>query len=415
MAYYTAVAGFSFWYWVPALNLLTVQYVGVSFFDITPSVDDACWIVLLAEISTFALMIVIRPLLASFDQHVTDNIPGVSFFGIISLFLAMTYLITRFASDGSGVLIELATGLSSAREVTNYQNFSGGIGQSFLALWEILTINLALIILSRHLLIRTIATLDGSSAMSSIALMFVASGTRTVLLQTVFVVIICLLVRQKSPKLYNNGISIRRILFIFPIFIFAWLVSSAFISRFSADTGYAAAGPAAVILDTLFVNNDMMRELAFVVDTMQPSSNGYQNFFLTPFTYMLPAFLGFEKDIPYHLLAYNQTRLGIDLYTGEGNIFPGLVADFWLLFGWYGPLLMSMFVSISALSITRIAAVARRSVDRQSYIVASLSYLFFDFRNITGAFVLVLVSGAAMVALLSRVDLGSSTSDPVTL
>jgi len=400
LCFQTIVASFVFWYWLPAANLLTVQYVGVAFFQITASVDEACWIVLAAQIAVMAVMASLLPFLADSREDGSDIVVRYPL-GSIALVSATLFLGTRFASEGTGVLVELATGLSSAREFISYENRSSGAGQSLMALWEIVSINVALIAFARHMLSRSLGSLDGAFAFGALAFLFVASGTRTVLLQLVFVALLCVLVRPRATSNQRTSV-LGALIFAVPGLAAFGVIISGFTSRFATSGGYAEAGPLAAVLDTLFANNDMMRELAFVLDSMQPSTSGAADFALTPITYMLPTFLGFEKNLPYHLLAFNQARIGLDLNTGEGNVFPGLVADFWLLFEWAGPLVMAGFVGLSLLFIVRLSLLISLRTERWAYLVVSLSYVLFNFRNITGAFVLVLLTGVVTsMALVS--------------
>jgi hypothetical protein len=138
---------------------------------------------------------------------------------------------------------------------------------------------------------------------------------------------------------------------------------------------------------------------------MAPSLNGVVDFFLTPFTYMMPTFLGFQKTIPTHLAAYNHLRAGIDIEYGEGNVFPGLVGDFWLLFGPWMPLPFACFVVTFCIAQHYAANVIPNGRGRSAFELAALSYLFFCFRNITGALVLVLVLGLMILWISTRFSL----------
>lgn len=397
LAYFTVSTGFLFWYWLPAANLLTVGYIGVAFFQITPSVADACLYVLVAQFATLTCLFAVRPLLV---EQPYDGVPMIApSLGIWALASAVLFLVVRFATEGTEVLVEFALGMTSAREERDFSNLSASAMTSLLGLWESAGFWLALFAFGRAMFERKIATLNGAAALAALTVLFVASGTRAVLLQTILVAVLALLGRP--APLVPARINPLQVLvwFIAALGLFG-LIGSALASRFTADTGYRSAGALAVVADTLVVNNDMMREMSFVLDSMRARIYEVGDFVLVPFSHMFPSFLGFTKNIPGHLLAYNELRVGIDLNTEEGNVFPGLVADFWLNFGFAGLFLCGLFIALSVLAIAALRLVGATSVDRFAYYAVGLSFVFFNYRNIVGAFVLSLVLGAVVLLLL---------------
>lgn len=397
-----AVTGaYVFWYWLPALNLLTVQYIGVAFFQITLSIDEACVMVLVSQLVLFAMLAAGRSWLG---EHQDDGrAPAFEWIGVVAFISATMLILTRFTTQGTQVLVNLATGVSSARETADFSNLSTGAANSLMGLWEGTSLWLALFAIARHFYARSLTTANGAFSIGALTLLFVATGTRAVLLQSLVIAGIVLSTRAPSVSDRKKGI-FRVIVWAIPTVFLFGLAASALTSRFSADTGYRAAGALAVIGDTFLVNNDMMRELAFVVDTMLPSVYDVRDFFMTPFSHMFPSFLGFEKHIPQHLLLYNELRAGIDLNSDEGNVFPGLVADFWLNFENIGLFLSGAFTFVSIVVIARLRFIARRSIDQMAYFVTGLSYVFFNFRNISGSFVLSILFGAGVLWLMARAD-----------
>lgn len=397
---YTAVAGsFSFWYWIPALNLFTFEYIGVGNFLITPSVFDAAVMTLGVQIFVQFGLILIRPYLYSESLVLSSDETEWAYLGLMAFGLAFLSLALRFASNGFGVITQLASGLLSARELQSYANLSSGADQSLGALVEIVAIAIGLLAMARHAFSRSLFTGDGMLAILALVMMFAASGTRAVLLQSLVVFWLVSMVRPRQRLSRQSFNPVRMLILGVGIVALLAVVSTTFIARFAADSGYARAGSFAAVIDTLVVNNDMMRELSFSIDTMQPDSSGAVDFVLTPISYMMPRFLGFEKEIPYHLIQFNFVRIGSDLNIAEGNVFPGLVADFWLNFGYWGGFMLSFFVTIFTLFVVSLSRLAGSPMNRVSFIAVSFGFLFFCFRNITGALgiVIVLLSSAVIV------------------
>ena len=400
IAYLALVAGFGFWYWLPAANLLTVGFIGLDDFEITPAVDAAAWLTLSYQVAALALLALARPLFADRPTFSAAGAPPVALFAVLALGSAVVYLVTRFASQGDGVLIELALGLTSAREGVTFTNRSSGIGESLRVLWEILTIWTGLFAFGWHVAQRRALSLPGSAALAAMTLMFVGTGTRAVLLQAIFVTVATVVLRAPAPAGTPRVPVARRLAAIVPAGVVAALVGIGFSARFSADTGYAAAGPLVSVASTFFVNNDMMRELAFTLDHMAPMPEGARDYLLTPFTYLLPAFLGFQKSIPTHVIAYNQLRAGIDVEFGAGNVFPGIVADFRLAFGAWGAPMLALFVTLFALAVDRLTRWIDDAQVRLAFGTAAFAYLFFSFRNVAGSLAMVLIFGIMVVRTL---------------
>lgn len=398
LAFVAITAGFGFWYWLPAANHLTIGYLGVGDMDFIPEVDAGCWFVLINQTITLALLALARPLFASSGDSLTHSIP-VATLAQISFASALVYLAVRFAGQGSTGLIEVLVGRTSARADTSFVNTTQSSSESLLALWEIMTIWGGLFCLAWHAVQQRFFSVGGTLSVASLSLMYVGSGTRAVLMQGFFIFLLARLARSASLQRKNNARILRLVVFAAPMSLLAILVANGFSSRFGDESGYSTAGSITAVADTFFSHNDMMRELIFAFDTMQPSMIGAADFALTPFTYMLPTFAGFKKDIPEHLVNFNQIRAGIDLVLGSGNVFPGLVADFWLVFGYWGSILLACFLVLFSLIIDRLACLSADATAQLAFRLAGFSYIFFCFRNITGALGLALVVGALLLLL----------------
>ena len=397
------VVGFGFWYWLPALNLLTLGYIGYDDFVITSAIDGACWFVLFNQSIVLGILILSRPMLAGSVSISNLSLVPVPKIAALALFSSLVFLAVRFGEKGTGVFFELASGLVAAREGVTFYNRSEGVGQSLVALWELVNVGSALFCLAWYVVKHRFMTVGGIASAAALTLMFLGSGTRAVLLQSVFVMAVALVSRPAGKTRVTLKAVFRVLVFAIPLLGVAALIVSGFSARFSyIDMGDRDVALTEALVGTVVLHNDMMRELTVAFESMRPSMEGAFDFALSPFTYMLPTFLGFEKEIPAHLVQFNFLRAGIDLNLGQGNVFPGLIADFWLVFGTTGPILLACFVVLSAVGIERLSRIATDGPTQSAYRIAGFSYLFFSFRNIPGGFVLILLIGAGLMWLVGR-------------
>jgi hypothetical protein len=395
IAFLAVAAALCFWYWSPAINLLTLGFLGTDIRSPTrESVVAATWLIFWYEVVLIAILAAARPLLSPLPPLCRSDIDDrkIDWLGYVALASAAGFLTARFARDGLGVLLDLAIGLASARDNASFYNRSEDAATSLLALWEIANIWIALVVIALMTWRRTLLSGPGIAALGAIAILFLASGTRAVLMQALFVIGMTVAVRGPAIT------AIRRkanLVYLVPLFAIAGLAFSAFASRFR-DT--AGSGGFLTILDTLVVNPDMTRELAFVLDRMPNFlSQSAGPFVITPFAYALPRFLGFDRSMPEHLVAFNAIRGDIDLLFGQGNIFPGIIADFQMVFGMAGAFLMGLFVAFHALVLDRVARLIPNLAQRGAFLTTCIAYMFFSFRNIGGMLFLVVVLGLATI------------------
>ncbi|PZN92991.1 MAG: hypothetical protein DCF31_14140 [Alphaproteobacteria bacterium] len=401
IAFLATAGAFCFWYWFPALNLLTLRFYGPD--ERVPtesSVTVAIWLVLAYQMSVIVGLAAVRPLFAPLQNLavIDGDDRAARWLGFLVLGSAIAFLVARFARDGIGVLVDLAVGLASARDNATYFNRSEDAGTSLLALWDIVNIWIALFVIALMTWRRALLSGPCIAALGAIAFVFLASGTRAVLMQALFIIGMTIAVRGTAAirPVSRPG---RSWLYLIPLVGVAGLAFSAFASRFRES---GSSGGLLTIVDTLLVNPDMTRELAFVLDRMPNFPNHTASpFVITPFAFSLPRFLGFDRQMPEHLVAFNGMRGDIDLLFGQGNIFPGIVADFHMVFGPAGPVLMALFVAIHAIGLDRVAQFIPDTTQRGGYVVACIAYMFFSFRNIGGMLFLVIVLGIAVITGLN--------------
>ena len=169
-------------------------------------------------------------------------------------------------------------------------------------------------------------------------------------------------------------------------------------ARFEKDPSQADH----ILANSISAHNDMFRELLFSIE----NSNHYRpdglRFLRTPITFAMPSFLGFNKSIPEHLIDFNFDRANIDLVYGEGNVFPGVIADFYISFGYFGPLVQLLFLTAVIYAFRRCAFSGGRNGVSLAIYVSLLSYIIASFRNIPGSLAILAVCAAAVSILLRQ-------------
>jgi hypothetical protein len=303
-----------------------------------------------------------------------------------------------FADKGVLIIFQILTGATSARELAVFDNFSASISDSLRALLEIAVIFVALFLIGHAALDRRLASLPTGLALAAVVLVFLGTGTRATLLMTLVVVLLAMASGQRVPARRASGGQVVLGLVLAMILVVPIVIAIS--ARQAISTGQTDP-----VLALLVVNNDMFRELVFVMSQMQSfQSDGGLAFVMTPFTYVTPTFLGFSHDIPDHVLAFNMARTGIDLILGTGNVFPGIIADFRLAYGWLGPFAFSAFIGCFAIAIAQFQRVYPRGLAVTAAQCAATAFLFFSFRNIHPGLVLVLIAAPAGLWVLGRVE-----------
>lgn len=405
--YLCIIISFAFWYWMPALYVINMQHLNENMDQIDSSqLLDTVYIVTLYYIVTVIITITI--LKDVFNKIAIDHANNISesrltFASIIVFGLALGYLVLRFLDQGSNVIADLILGIISAREHLTFFNKSQDIAASMFALWEIITICCSLYIFTINSLRGRLLSISGNLSLAAIAIMFTSSGTRAILLMTLFCLCVTKLIRIKSRSSTHSNkkrlISIDKtgIALSLSILIVVF-ISLSYMARFEREKMDVAD----LVLSSTLRNNDMFTELAFVLSEMKGYNNdSVADFLLTPISFMFPSFLGFDKSIPAHLVDFNLSRSGIDLLTDEGNVFPGIIADFHLNFGLLGPIALSIFIIIVIYCLAKITNSIRDPILRLAFIVTFLSYIFISFRNIQGSLALVLLLGFVLPAILT--------------
>lgn len=309
---------------------------------------------------------------------------------LLTLVSTLGILVSRFSNEGSDVILSIILGATSAREYMEYYNVSSGILASLDGLWEIVNVVTCCLLLCICVAARDSFGSTRMLAAISLFVMFVASGSRSMLIYVLVSILLTRLVRlpvsREPTSLAGHSVWSKRL----PVtLLFVAAISSAIASYASRFANYEF-GMTSALLGVLVGHNDMLRELAGVIGNMdQYSGVGAFDFCLTPFSFLLPRFLGFDKGIPEHLVLYNQDRMGIDIRYDPGNYFPGIVADFSMVFGfWLGAIAFTGFLLVFFLGIRWLAQSLPNVQTAAAFAASSLALIFGSFRNISGALVL---------------------------
>jgi len=392
---------FIFWYWVPAFNVINKGYlVENALVTDMELLHHSVNLVFIYYIVT----ILISVLVASycFKGTITRKVKEItnSRLLVASTFVAISataLLLVKYRNEDVKVIYDLISGTVSARDILIFFNKSASPAVSIIALWEIITTWCALYLISIYSLRGCLLSIPGSLNFLTVTIMFVSSGTRSILVMTLLIVLITKLIQRPYDLAKSDSSRFSKKTGYVVILLLLCLVAFSYKARFEDTLDLGST----IFLSTLS-NNDMFSELVFVLSNFpQNISTSMFDFLFTPFSFIFPTFLGFSKHIPSHLLEFNMSRAGIDLLTDEGNVFPGIIADFHMNFGFLGPIVFSICVAII---IVLLAITSKRIKDpllKKAFVITFLSYVFISFRNVQGSLILVLVIGLMFQSLLT--------------
>jgi hypothetical protein len=403
--YLCMIIAFAFWYWMPALYVINMLHLNENIDQIDS--DQILDTINLVMIYYIAVIIMTTALLKDVFKRVAieDNSrmseSRLTVASIVVFGSAVGFIVFRFLDQGTNLITDIITGIMSARDYLTYFNRSEDAVDSLVALWEILTICCSLYLFTIHSLRGRLASISGNLSLAALAIMFSSSGTRSILLMAFFCLFITksirIRVRSSIHSLKTRIISANHAGIALSIIIVVF-ISLSYMVRFERDKMDVAD----VVVSSTLSNNDMFTELAFVLSDMKGYNDGsVTDFLFTPFSFMFPSFLGFDKNIPAHLVDFNLSRGKIDLLNEEGNVFPGIIGDFHLNFGILGPIALAFFIYVVVYCLAKITNSICDPILSLAFIVTFMSYLFISFRNIQGSLALVLLLGIALPAILT--------------
>ncbi len=382
--------GFAFWYWLPALNVVLIHYLGDGSLPVAAwAVTRAAWIVLgyhaaaLAGAGGAGLAF----------RRLREPAAGAPLSPPLRLAVAVlaSSVVLVFVRFGDPLLaLRILGGLDPARDHMTFFNRSASVGESLLKLWEILNLWTALFVLGWAAARRALLGAASVLALAAIVIGFVGAGSRVDLLMAVFVVAAGLAGRTSASRRTTGR---RTLVPMTAIALLGGLAAVALAARFRTGPG-----PLHAAVNSLLVNNDMFSETAFVLMKFPGFDGGRAGDFLaTPFSFLMPHFLGFTRAIPDHLVQFNRVRAGIDLLHGQGNVFPGIAGDFVMVFGALPG--MAVFAGAMLVFTAALAALARSipaAAPRLAYALACNGFLVASIRNTQGSLALVMLFGLGL-------------------
>ncbi len=401
---------FGYWYLLPALNIF---FIGFDVDQIEASRDNVAFAFVIVgvflSLTLFVIMLV--PLLwpTSREDRRRDgpveilNDRRLSRLGTLLTVSSAAMFISRFGGDGSELLLRMALGEVSARTNMEFYNISSGVLSSLDGLWEIANISICCLLICICTAARNSYGSTRLLAIISLVVMFIATGTRSLVIYVMVAALLTILARPKAPRQIRTRADGSSWLKRLPVILLFLVATSAAIGAYASRFQDYELDVGGAVLQTLVGNNDMLRELAAVLGRIDRyNAVGVSDFIQTPFTFLMPRFLGFDKQIPEHLLIYNRDLMAIDLRYDQGNYFPGLVADFVMVFGpWLGAVALAAFMCAILLVVRGLARRVPGLVMSTAFIASSMALVFVSVRNIPGSMalsVLILLSVSCMLA-----------------
>jgi oligosaccharide repeat unit polymerase len=120
-------------------------------------------------------------------------------------------------------------------------------------------------------------------------------------------------------------------------------------------------------------------------------------------TFPIPRFIWYDKPVSDIVWFYTSQRWGFDLFTDTGNIFPGLVGQYYMSWGYAGPVIAGGLYAFIARILDRNIFVAKHSNDIFLYSLYLMygAWLFLAFRNFSPGFLFPVLM-AHFIIILSR-------------
>ncbi len=407
---------FAFWYFIPAINVL---FVGLALDDLPASqgsLEEAFFLVSGYHLAvTFSLMLFLRAgIVASTPKNGAFEASerSCSIASQLCLASSIGLFIFRFWESGPHLLYAIVRGVESARSHMAFYNQNASMADALVGLWEIVNISCALYLFALSFRCNFSSLAIRLTSAFAVVVAFVSTGTRVNILLLLFIWFVLWVTKSSAVPVKVHGrpkrFTLKRSSLLGAVALTVGVIAVAlpYAARFSSDDSSAAyiSSDDSVILDVVVSHNDMFRELAFTLEENFAGGDELGvDFALTPVTFLMPRFLGFDKEIPAHLIQWNLARTGIDLRTDEGNSFPGLIADYFMVYGFVpGALLMTLFILAFFIFVSKLATQISSAPMREAYAAVCLAYLFVSFRNIPGALVLVTVTLIGFAMLLRR-------------
>jgi oligosaccharide repeat unit polymerase len=171
-------------------------------------------------------------------------------------------------------------------------------------------------------------------------------------------------------------------------------------------------------LSTLGGTTDYFRETLFAVHLV-PTYHDYfresaiLQFVISPF----PRFLWPDKPISELVRFYTLSRWGVDILQESGNTFPGLVGQYYMSWGWFGPIIIGLLFGWLTAQIDK--TLVSEQVKNDLYLfgleLMLIVWLFLSFRILSPGFFYPILVAGLVVYVGRRANRKSVISNQATL
>ena len=338
-------------------------------------------------------------------------IRGMNVVAFVNFAAAVVLFVASFAQFGSQILINLLLAESTARTLMTFENTSSGAAQSLMGLLQIVLTFTALFTLAFFAMARRINSTGFFFGVLTVVLLLISTGTRSVFLMAIFAIVMGVMHRggaQSRNVMHRGGVQSRKRRFLsakvtdvpyLALNVTALIgIILVIVARFRDSPSELAE----LLLSSVSAHNDMFRELLFVMGDRAAYSSDLLGFLITPVSFAMPSFLGFDKSIPEHLVQFNLYRANIDLIGGAGNVFPGLLGEAYLAAGIFAPLVVTGLIGIILSAFNRAAARGRYDLFAIALLIALLAHFMISVRNLQGSLAIIAVLAIGFRILLRK-------------
>ena len=290
---------------------------------------------------------------------------------------------------------------NSARDVMSFKNQSSGAVQSLISLLQIVATFTSLFIISLLSMIRQVNSMSFLLSIVAVLFLFISTGTRSLLLMVFFAMAMGAIYNagQRKKSKWRLTFRFTRLPFVALNVGVVALAVLGIVARFRNN----ASEMEEILLSSVSSHNDMFRELVFILTSNHNYPAEIGTFLLTPISFALPSFLGFNKSISSHLIFFNFERANIDLILGEGNVFPGLLGDAYMLTGAFAPFFFTALILAIFTVFHQAALKGKIDPVRIALLISLLAYFFISVRNLQGSLLIVICLAIAFRLVFKRV------------
>jgi oligosaccharide repeat unit polymerase len=147
---------------------------------------------------------------------------------------------------------------------------------------------------------------------------------------------------------------------------------------------------------------DYFRENVFAVSIV-PSGHDYfkesnvMQFIISP----IPRFLWPAKPVSEVVRFYTLARWNIDILVGPGNTFPGIVGQYYMSWGWIGPIIIGLIFGLLArkLDLFIVPALRAGDIHKAGGGILVITWMFLCYRLLAPAYIYPIIIYSLMVAL----------------